>query len=70
MKLISTIEAAQNRRLAQRSMGALSSMRNKNRLRSVEYSRGKLHEVRDTQKVNRNDSCPCGSGKKYKQCCI
>lgn len=20
-------------------------------------------------KVNRNDSCPCGSGKKYKKCC-
>ena len=20
-------------------------------------------------KVGRNDSCPCGSGKKYKQCC-
>ncbi|MQG59910.1 MAG: hypothetical protein FI683_00930, partial [SAR202 cluster bacterium] len=19
--------------------------------------------------VNRNDSCPCGSGKKYKRCC-
>ena len=22
-----------------------------------------------TQKVGRNDSCPCGSGKKYKKCC-
>ena len=22
------------------------------------------------QKVGRNDPCPCGSGKKYKQCCI
>ncbi|MBI9059399.1 SEC-C domain-containing protein [Labilibaculum sp. DW002] len=21
-------------------------------------------------KINRNDSCPCGSGKKYKQCCL
>lgn len=21
------------------------------------------------QKVGRNDPCPCGSGKKYKQCC-
>ncbi len=25
--------------------------------------------VRSTQKVGRNDPCPCGSGKKYKQCC-
>jgi preprotein translocase subunit SecA len=24
--------------------------------------------VRDVQKVGRNDPCPCGSGKKYKQC--
>jgi len=25
--------------------------------------------VRDGSKVGRNDPCPCGSGKKYKQCC-
>ncbi|MBQ5878422.1 MAG: SEC-C domain-containing protein, partial [Treponema sp.] len=24
---------------------------------------------RTTPKVGRNDPCPCGSGKKYKQCC-
>ncbi|CAM9519216.1 unnamed protein product, partial [Phaeothamnion confervicola] len=24
--------------------------------------------VRYTGKVGRNDPCPCGSGKKYKQC--
>jgi preprotein translocase subunit SecA len=24
--------------------------------------------VRNRQKVGRNDPCPCGSGKKYKQC--
>ena len=24
--------------------------------------------VRSTQKVGRNDACPCGSGKKFKQC--
>lgn len=22
------------------------------------------------KKVGRNESCPCGSGKKYKQCCL
>lgn len=22
------------------------------------------------QKAGRNDPCPCGSGKKYKQCCL
>ena len=25
---------------------------------------------RATEKVNRNDPCPCGSGKKYKKCCM
>ncbi|MFA5876326.1 MAG: preprotein translocase subunit SecA [Candidatus Margulisiibacteriota bacterium] len=25
---------------------------------------------RKTQKVGRNDPCPCGSGKKYKHCCL
>ena len=25
--------------------------------------------VRAEQKVGRNEPCPCGSGKKYKQCC-
>ncbi len=27
------------------------------------------HPVIDEGKVGRNDSCPCGSGKKYKKCC-
>lgn len=25
---------------------------------------------RDNDKVGRNDPCPCGSGKKYKKCCL
>jgi uncharacterized protein len=25
---------------------------------------------RDAPKIGRNDPCPCGSGKKYKQCCL
>jgi preprotein translocase subunit SecA len=25
--------------------------------------------TRDGEKVGRNDPCPCGSGKKFKQCC-
>ncbi len=29
------------------------------------------HEpVTNTQKIGRNDPCPCGSGKKYKKCCM
>jgi SEC-C motif-containing protein len=26
--------------------------------------------VRENQKIGRNDPCPCGSGKKYKKCCM
>jgi uncharacterized protein YecA (UPF0149 family) len=26
--------------------------------------------VRQGPKVGRNDPCPCGSGKKYKKCCL
>ncbi len=26
--------------------------------------------VREGRKIGRNDPCPCGSGKKYKQCCM
>ncbi|HIE15955.1 MAG TPA: hypothetical protein EYP69_03415 [Bacteroidales bacterium] len=29
----------------------------------------KLQPVRTEKKVGRNDPCPCGSGKKYKNCC-
>ena len=25
--------------------------------------------VREGRKIGRNEPCPCGSGKKYKQCC-
>ena len=25
--------------------------------------------IRKEKKIGRNDSCPCGSGKKYKKCC-
>ena len=26
--------------------------------------------VREYEKIGRNDKCPCGSGKKYKNCCL
>ncbi|MDR3593844.1 SEC-C metal-binding domain-containing protein [Clostridium sp.] len=32
-----------------------------------QYKESKI--VRNLDKVGRNDSCPCGSGKKYKKCC-
>ncbi|MCB0278894.1 MAG: preprotein translocase subunit SecA [Calditrichaeota bacterium] len=35
---------------------------------AAQSSRGNKTVVRDDPKVGRNDPCPCGSGKKYKQC--
>ena len=29
----------------------------------------RAHTPKKSEKVKRNDPCPCGSGKKYKQCC-
>lgn len=26
--------------------------------------------IRESEKIGRNDPCPCGSGKKYKKCCL
>lgn len=26
--------------------------------------------TRAVEKIGRNDACPCGSGKKYKKCCM
>ncbi len=34
-----------------------------------EASPDKIQVQRNTPKVGRNDPCPCGSGKKYKNCC-
>ena len=30
----------------------------------------KKPSIREHEKIGRNDLCPCGSGKKYKNCCL
>ena len=37
--------------------------------RSASLPKAQRAPVRSTSKVGRNDSCPCGSGRKYKKCC-
>lgn len=34
------------------------------------FDNAPLPQPRETPKVGRNDPCPCGSGKKYKKCCL
>lgn len=40
------------------------------RRRIIEYVNSHKQVVRDGKKIGRNDPCPCGSGKKYKNCCL
>lgn len=36
-----------------------------------DYSKPALKEIKpEEKKIGRNDPCPCGSGKKYKKCCM
>ena len=34
------------------------------------FSQGSPNDLRSTNKVGRNERCPCGSGLKYKKCCL
>ena len=43
-------------------------VKNKSTNESDDTKRGRTIKKKD-KKVGRNDPCPCGSGKKYKQCC-
>lgn len=40
--------------------------------RNIEFIKSRIESFRrqNHREVGRNDSCPCGSGKKYKKCCI
>ena len=52
----------------------IDSISNRERKQRMQLGRGPSAEKPSTvrrqgKKVGRNDPCPCGSGKKYKQCC-
>ena len=36
----------------------------------IRKERFKLEQKQTRKKIKRNDPCPCGSGKKYKKCCL
>ena len=53
---------------------AIQRMENKSNISNIRASSGgdgsvKREPVRTDKKIGRNEPCPCGSGKKYKQCC-
>lgn len=35
-----------------------------------QYKNAHTQKVREYPKIGRNDPCPCGSGKKFKNCCL
>ena len=39
------------------------------RLHARDIANPKVKEIRQ-KKIGRNEECPCGSGKKFKKCCI
>lgn len=41
----------------------------KERRKEIFLTQRKSHTVIKEKKIGRNDPCPCGSGRKYKQCC-
>lgn len=41
-----------------------------NELMKIKIEKRKLEENKKKEKIGRNDPCPCGSGKKYKKCCM
>ena len=38
--------------------------------RELYLEQKKSGTIRNEKKIGRNDPCPCGSGKKYKHCCL
>ena len=39
-------------------------------LRKISYPEKETPKKKTKKKIGRNDPCPCGSGKKYKKCCM
>lgn len=68
------VEQAEAQRQAQAEAAARMAQANhqqaENQLADGEQEQAQGQQpVRNAQKVGRNEPCPCGSGKKYKQCC-
>lgn len=57
-------EAAANPNMAAAAMGATASY--------DEFMRAMRNKrpIKKDNKIGRNEPCPCGSGKKYKNCCL
>ena len=65
---LSQAAATESSQQAKRTMNAYSSQQAANRVMASGRQGDSVTVRRTMAKVGRNDPCPCGSGKKYKQC--
>lgn len=47
-----------------------NTIANVNPVNSIKHIRKQRTQIRTDNRVGRNDLCPCGSGKKFKKCCM
>ena len=62
-------EARQLRRWQDLNTGTVKGSKTESESESKDKDTVKVPSVRSA-KVGRNEPCPCGSGKKYKKCCL
>jgi len=66
---VTNIQFEDNQNAMEAMQSALDASPSKMQQLMMRYQRPK-QQVREYPKIRRNDSCPCGSGKKYKNCCL
>ena len=49
---------------------SLNKNENKNQVSSSNANPSVYYNTSSNNKLNRNDKCACGSGKKFKKCCL
>ena len=47
----------------------IAAIKEARRRQNIAYMRAHCHDPKP-EKIGRNDKCPCGSGLKYKKCCL
>lgn len=66
---VTNIQFEDNQNAMEAMQSALDASPSKMQQLMMRYQRPK-QQVREYPKIRRNDPCPCGSGKKYKNCCL